>query len=309
MRTFLRFTGILSMFISTLTLASSPQADESKKQFGPWVWGLSGGAVQQFDADLADADGEFNVSRGFAQASLGYAWDRRTSVSLSLGASSSDYDFSPLATIDGQQPWGRIEEYRISVPIRLSPTEKSNIILIPSVRTSKESGASVNDGRTEGFIGGISWKLSESLTIGPGMGWFSEIGGGSNTFPILVIDWKITDKLSLSTGRGLAASQGPGLTLDYQLAQKWKLGLSGRYEKIRFALNDSAPASGGVGEDRSLPLIISLNYTLWPMTSITAMLGAEFEGSLRLEDENGGRIAKSNFDTAPVIGLSFSSRF
>jgi hypothetical protein len=309
MHSFPRIIGLLSILIPTLTTISSVQATESKQQFGPWVWGLSGGAVHQFDADLSDAVGEFNVSRGFLQASLGYAWDRRTSVSLSLGAGNSNYDFSPQATIDGQQPWETIEDYRISLPVRFSPTEQTNVILIPSVRTYKESGASFNEGRTEGFIGGISWKLSETLTIGPGMGWFSEVGGGSNAFPILVIDWMITEKLSLSTGRGLAASQGPGLTLDYQWAKKWKLGLSARYEKTRFALDNDAPGSGAIGEDRSLPLIVSLNYSPWPMTSITAMLGAEFDGSLRLEDDNEQRIAKSDFDTAPVIGLSFSSRF
>ena len=304
-----RAIGFLSVFIVTLTTNSSVQGAQNERTFGPWVWGLSGGAVHQFDADLSDADGEFNVSRGFLQGSLGYAWDRKTSVSLSLGAGRSDYDFSEMATIDGQQPWEKIDDYRITLPIRFSPTENTSVIMIPSVRTAGESGASFSSGRTEGFIGGMSWKLSETLTIGPGVGWFSEIGGGSNAFPILVIDWKITDKLSLSTGRGLAASQGPGLTLDYQLAKKWKLALSGRYEKTRFALDDDAPRSGEIGEDRSLPLIVSLHYSPWPMTSITAMLGAEFDGSLRLEDERGGRIAKSDFDTAPVIGLSFSSRF
>lgn len=93
--------------------------------------------------------------------------------------------------------------------------------------------------RTEGGLAGSSWGLSESLSIGPGLGWFSEIDGGSSAFPILLIDWKITDKWRLNTGRGLAASQGPGLTLNYQLAERWPLGLTGRYEKTRFALGDN----------------------------------------------------------------------
>lgn len=309
MHSFKRATEYLLVLITTFGSIAFAQGADSERQFGPWVWGLSGGAVHQSDAGFSQADGEFSVSRGFFQGSLGYAWDRRTSVSLSVGAGSSDYDFSPQAAIDGLQPWERIEDYRVSVPIRFAPSENTNVILIPSVRTAAETGASLDRGRTEGFIGGISWKLSDTLTIGPGMGWFSEIGGGSNAFPILVVDWKITDKLSLSTGRGLAASQGPGLTLDYQLAKNWKLGLSGRYEKTRFAVDTEAQGLGRIGEDRSLPLVFSLDYSPWPMTSVTAMLGAEFEGSLRLEDEKGGRIARSDFDTAPVIGLSFSSRF
>jgi len=309
MQGFSRVIGFILLSVSAIAGTPSLQAAEEKTRFGPWVWGLSGGAMHQSDADFSDTAGQFNVSRGFVGGSLGYAWDRNTSVSLSLGAGSSKYDFSPLATIGGQQPWEKIEDYRLSLPVRFSPTENSNVIVIPSIRTARESGASLKSGKTEGFIGGISWRISPNLTIGPGMGWFSEIGGGSNAFPILVIDWKITDKLSLSTGRGLAASRGPGLTLNYRLAKNWKAGLSGRYERTRFALSNDNPSAGHVGEDRSLPLVFSLDYTPWPMTTITAMLGAEFGGSLRLEDKNERRIAESDFDTAPIIGLSFSSRF
>jgi hypothetical protein len=47
----------------------------------------------------------------------------------------------------------------------------------------------------------------------------------------------------------------------------------------------------------------------WPMTSISIIAGAEFDGRLKLEDAAGETIAVSEFDTAPVIGLTFSSRF
>lgn len=285
------------------------QEAQTERKFGPWVWSLAGAAVHQFDADLSDSDGEFNVSRGFLGASFGYAWDRRNSVSLSLGFGSSSYDFSPEARIDGREPWDTIEDYRISVPIRFSPTQRSDVILIPSVRSYAETGASLSDGQTEGVLGGISWKISDTLTLGPGMGWFSELGGGSNVFPIVVIDWKITPQLSLTTGRGLAATQGPGLTLNYQLQKKWKLGLTARYEKIRFALNGDGASSGGIGEERSLPLLLSVDYSPWPMTSFSALIGAELNGHLRLEDSRGDRLAGTDFDTAPVIGLAFSSRF
>lgn len=303
-------TAALTVLILLSSITSfAIQAEEPTRQFGPWVWDLSGGVVEQLDADLSDAAGEVGVTRSFAQASLGYAWDRKTMAALSIGAGTTDYDFSPLATIDGRQPWGKVENYTVSVPIRFSPSETSNVILIPSVRTSKEAGGSSSDGRTEGIIGGISWKLSDALTLGPGLGWFSEVGGGSNVFPIVVVDWKITDKLSLNTGRGLAASQGPGLSLDYALADKWTLGLSGRFEQSRFSLDDPTVGSGSIGEDRSSPLIASVSYSPWPMTSVTMLVGAEFNGSLRLEDASGRRLASTDVDTAAIIGFAFTSRF
>jgi hypothetical protein len=292
------------------TAAWSQPPEGAQRSFGPWVWGLAGAAVKQFDADLSGSDGQFDVNRAYIQPSFGYAWDRRTSVSVAVGLGYTEYDFSRGASIDGQSPWEDIHDYSLSVPIRFSPHEKASAIVIPSVRTNYERGASADDGRTEGMIAGASWKFSETLSVGPGFGWFSELGGGSTAFPILLIDWQITDKISLSTGRGLAASQGPGLTLNYALNRQWELGLTGRYEQIRFALDEdkSAPQTR-YGEDKSVPLLFTVSYTPWPRTSVSALVGVETNGSLRLDDRDGERLYESDFDTTPVIGVAFSSSF
>ena len=295
-----------------LLLVSTPSWSEPESrqaQRGPWVVGIAGGAVHQLASDFDRGEGHFSVSRVYLQPSIGYAWDRRTSVSLSLGAGWADYDFSSQAQVGGTRPWGNIQDYSLSVPIRFSPADRANVIVIPSVRSYYEEGADLDDGRTEGLIAAAGWRFSDKLTLGPGFGWFSELGGGSNVFPIILVDWKITDKLSLTTGRGLAASQGPGLTLNYQLEDKWRLGLTGRAEKTRFALDQDASRQESFGEDKSLPLLLTVSYTPWPRTSITALLGAEFEGSLRKENSRGNVIAKSDFEPAMVVGLAFSSQF
>ena len=265
--------------------------------------------LHQFDSNLKDVAGEFNVSRGFIQGGLTYAWDRRNTVSLTIGGGRSNYDFSPEAAIEGAPPWEQVEDYRLSLPVRFSPAERADVLIIPSVRANAETNASLDDGRTEGVLAGFGWRFSEKLTIGPGFGWFSRLGGGSNVFPILVIDWKIAEKWRLSTGRGVAASQGPGLTLGYQLAEKWSLGLSGRFERTRFALEDREAGTGAFGQERSLPIVLQATYRPNPLLSLTAMAGAEFDGSLRLYDSQGERIASTDFETAPVVGLAFSARF
>lgn len=294
-----------------LLTATSAQAfaQEARQAFGPWVWSIAGGAVHQFSTDFSDADGDVSITRTFLEGGLGYAWDRNTSLSLSLGVGSSDYDFSSGALIEGRKPWGRIEEYRLSVPIRFSPMEKMRAIIIPSVRTFAESGASTSDGRTEGFIGGFSWKFSDTLTLGPGMGWFSALGDESIAFPIILVDWQITDALSLNTGRGLAASQGPGLSLNYELNKAWTLGLTARYEQTRFALEEREGRSAEVGEDVSTPLLLVANYSPWPMTNLSAFVGVELGGSFRLEDGRGEELGKTDLETATVIGFAFQSRF
>ncbi len=283
-------------------------AEESPPQFGPWVRGLAGGAAHQGKTDFSDGPGDFSVNRGFFQGSMGYAWNRDTSVSVSLGAGSSVYNFSDEVTVGGETPWEEIRDYRISTPIRFAPTENTNAIIIPSLRSYAETGADLEDGLSTGLLAGVSWTLSEDLSIGPGIGWFSELGGGSSIFPILVIDWNITDTLSLSTGQGMAASQGPGLGLYYKPTKKWSLGLAGRYEKTRFALNDNNGADR-IGEDKSLPIVFTAEYSPWPMTSISFMAGVETEGRLKLEDGSGKSLGGSAFKPAPIVGITFSTLF
>ena len=301
---------LVLLIFCLLALASvRVQSDESRNNNrGPWVWGIAGGALHQADTDLKDSDGSFSVNRGFVQLNAGYAWDRRNTLSLSGGWGSSNYVFDDASRIEGVRPWGRIEDYRISLPIRFNVGEKADFIVIPSVRSYAEDGASLSDGQTEGVIAGMGWKFSDALTIGPGFGWYSELGGGSNAFPIVVVDWQITDRLSLQTGRGLAASQGPGFTLAYALNDRWKLSALARFEKIRFALDEGVQGAA-FGEDRSAPLLVSLDYTPWPMTSASVFVGAELNGELSLESDRGREIASSEYETAPLIGFSLQSRF
>lgn len=300
---FVAFVALFALFSSAAFAQGTRQVDDQ------WVWSAAGGAVHQFSANLSDGSGDLSITRGFLSAGLGYAWSRDTSVSVSFGIGTSDYDFSSGTLIDGYKPWGRIRDYRLSVPVRFAPTEKMSVIVIPSLRTHAESGASLRDGRTEGVLGGFSWKFSDTLSIGPGFGWFSDVGDENNVFPILLVDWKITESLSLSTGRGLAASQGPGLSFNYELNQNWTLGLTARYEKTRFSLKEREDRSAGVGEDSSTPLYIVASYSPWPMTSMTALAGVDIGGNMSLEDGNGQRIAKTDLDTAMVFGFTFQSRF
>lgn len=301
----------LYLILASAIFAPATGVAENSEESSPdhVVWGVDAGVSHQFSTDFSDADGAFSVNRYFVQPSIGYAWDKRNRVSLSFGFGEFDYDFSSGATVEGLEPWGRIRDYHLSVPFRFSPTERTDVYIRPGIRSYAEEGASIKDGRTEGLTAGISWIVSETLTIGPGIGWYTKLGGGSRAFPILIINWAITDRLSLTTGQGLAASQGPGLTLNYRLNDKWRLGLVGRIERTRYALNNEDIATEEYGRDESLPLLFNINFAPRPTISIGAFFGFEFDGQLSLEDEDRRVVAREDYDLAPLIGLAFRSRF
>ena len=273
-----------------------------------WSSFARGGTVYQFDTDIDDGS-EFNSTRLSLQAGAGYSWDQQTNVSFSLGYSYAGYDFSGNTGFGSLNPWEDIYTLSIGVPIRFGITNNVTAFLIPSLRSTGESGAEFDETVTGGALGGFSYRLNDRLTIGPGIGIFSQLEESATIIPILLIDWKITDTWSLDTGRGLGATLGPGLTLNYQPNQKWRFGIGGRYEKLRFRLDKDGAIANGVGEDSSTPLFINGTYSFNQKTNISFVGGVELDGELKLEDRDGRTIREESYDTGVFLGLTFSARF
>jgi hypothetical protein len=156
---------------------------------------------------------------------------------------------------------------------------------------------------------GFAYRFGKRLTLGPGIGAVTQIEDDASIFPVLIVNWKITDRLSLETGRGLGATLGPGLTLNWQASAKWDIFLGGRYERLRFRLDDKGVAPGGVGDDRSFPLVGGATYRFGRRGDISLLSGFKLGGELRLEDEKGNRIADETYDPALFLGLTFRVRF
>jgi hypothetical protein len=290
--------------LSALAVACPVSAQER----GPLGFAIGAGALYQMEADLEDGGG-VAIARFFVEPSVRYAFDARTSLAFAIGYGETHYDFSGGAALGGDEPWERIRDARLSAALRFSPHENIDAIIIPSVRFNAESGADMNDGRTEGVLAGASWRFSDRFSIGPGIGWFTDIDGGSSVFPILLIDWEIVDGLTLSTGGGLGATQGPGLALDYALSNSWTVGVAGRYENTQFRLDDDGPAPDGIGEDRAFPLVATVSYSPNPGFSVSGFAGLEVGGELTLKDRNGVAVDEQDYDPAPVFGLSGRLRF
>ncbi len=302
----------LHPLITTLLLvafAMPATADErSTRGTSPWTWTLDAGAVYQSSTSL-DSGGDMSAGRVFVSGGLGRVFARRWRVGAALGYGEDHYDFSGSSGFGGLDPWNRIREFRISVPLQYFANEHWTVYAIPSLRYNAESGASLNDGRNGGLIAGAAYKVSDTLSIGPGLGIFSEIEDSTSLFPILVIDWKITDTLSLETGGGFAASRGPGLQLKWHYSPHWQFALGGRYEKTRFRLDDSGPAPDGVGQDKAFPLFALAEFAVSSDITLSLLGGVELGATLRLEDESGDLISKSDLSTAPFFGATLKVKF
>jgi hypothetical protein len=269
-----------------------------------WSTGVEALAARQQAADIDDG-GDVAVTRYFAGVRVARILRNGTSLGLSFGAGGADYDFG------GNAPglWGDVEDRRISLSLRTQLSDRASLIVAPSLRWSAERGADMDDARTWGGFGAVFWRLSDTFTIGPGIGVFTQLEQDRQVFPFLAIDWDITPRLNLSTGQGVGATQGPGLSISYGLTDAMRIGIAGRIESAEFRLDDDGPAPGGVGAQDGFPLVATFSYQPNPGVSASAFAGMEYGGELTLRDAQGRLVERSDYDPAPVFGGQVSLRF
>ncbi|MFW5815330.1 MAG: TonB-dependent receptor [Wenzhouxiangella sp.] len=295
---------ILALVAATSAAVAQPSGEGQS----PWRTSIEGGAVHQFDSDL-DGGGSYSATRASIEAGLAFATGPRDSIGVSLGYTRDDYRFDGSSGLAGRDPWGSLHEYRASVPWRKGFGERINAFALPSLRWSAESGGDLGDAMTAGLIAGASYRVSDRLSVGPGIGVFDEIEDSVNVFPILLIDWQITDTLALETGGGLGATRGPGLQLNSTAIEGWTLSLGARYETYRFRLDDDGAVPDGVGEEKGVAMFLAAGYRSSPGVSVSVLAGLELDGKLRLEDSSGGTILSDDADPAPFVGFAFRARF
>jgi hypothetical protein len=293
----------MKRFMSLVALGAGLSSQAVAQPPEGWAFQLESAYLNQSDADISAAS-SFSADRAYLRLS----GINRQASGLSYGITASlgqtDYDFT------GAAPWGRVREESLSFLISGGNASGMQWFVAPSIDRRAESGASSSDGVTAGVFAGVSWEVSERLRIGPAFGAFSGLGSeNAQVFPFFLLDWSMTDRLSLTTGPSLGASQGPGLSLKYRLDDSWGLAFSARKEINRFALSNSGPNPGGVGQDSSVPVIVSLTYDPNPGLSFAVFAGAEVDGQLEVESASGSTVSSQRYDAAPLVGVAFSMSF
>jgi hypothetical protein len=273
-----------------------------------WSSFLEGVYFHQMESD-ADAGGQFGADRLAVRGGVRWMPDYRRSVSLSFGYGFAGFDFNGNEGLAGMNPWDDVHSFGVGAFIRYGFNSRWTMFLVPVVRWTAEQGADWGDAMTGGGFAGFAYRFGDRLTIGPGVGVLSQLEDSASVFPVLLVNWRITDRLGLETGGGLGATQGPGLVLNYDISSRWRLFAGGRYDKLRFRLDESGPAPAGVGTNRSVPFYGGATVTLNSRASLTLLAGIDAGGELTLDDEGGRRLSDDNYGTTAVLGVAFRFSF
>src|SRR5205085_4345826 len=109
----------------------------------------------------------------------------------------------------------------------------------PSVGFSAEDGADLRTSFTFGGLVGFNYRVNPKLTIGLGIGVFSQIEDDAKVLPVPTVEWSFADKGELHVGyHEIAANPGLGLELGYHIVEDWTVGLGVQYERRRFRLSE-----------------------------------------------------------------------
>jgi hypothetical protein len=266
---------------------------------------LSGGVEQSADADL-EADGEVSVFRVNTQAAVTLRPGPGWRVGLRTAYTVASYDFSGTTGLGGLDPWDNLHLLSVTAPVTYRASNRWSIFGAPLLQFNAESGANLSKGLMGGGIFGASYTVNETLTLGAGMGGISQIEDNALVFPVVFFHWRIHDRWRLGM-RGDTA-RGAGVEISYRISNNLETAMGASYAFHRFRLDDEGVAQTASAKRRACRSPRA-SYQFHPNISLEVYGGVAVAGNLRLEDQDGHRILKTDVDPAPLAGIVVTAAF
>ncbi|GJM15409.1 MAG: hypothetical protein DHS20C13_07360 [Thermodesulfobacteriota bacterium] len=304
---------ILAALVNTAPSHAQPESVERlQKQklnfFQRWAIRANGNVEHVFNTDI-DGGGKFNITRlGFSHDATFTATDK---LKITFGSSYNFYhfDFSGSQGFAGLRPWRNVSISNNSMRVTYAVTQKWGVFAMPVISYGAESGAPFFDSFTIGGMAGVSYRFGDNLTVGIGGFVGSRLEDSVIGYPIGFLDWKITERLRLSTlAAGARNDFGPKAELSYDVGSGFKVATSVGYEFTRFRLEKKGNFPRGIGDFKALPLVGRVSYDVNKYLTLNSYGGFLFLGSLEVEDSDGDRIRKEDYDPAPFLGGSITIR-
>lgn len=265
--------------------------------------------INQFNTSL-NTGGNFGWSSAGATLNLLKPISAATSIGVSVRYGSQFWNWSNMNSYGygGKSPWTTISTPALGLSYSHKLDSDWRLNFIPTIESSAETGANLNNSLTYGAIFNGSKQLSPTLNLGLGTGVFRQIDT-NRVFPFIVIDWKISDRWNLNNPFPGGPAGGAGLELTYKVTSDFKVSGGAAYNSYRFRLNDSGPYAGGVGQNKFIPVFAKFSYAIDRTTALDLYTLANMGGSVTAINTNGNTALSTNYRTAPAVALNLVKRF
>jgi len=273
---------------------------------GPDSW-ASAQYLHQFETDIDDTPAE--MSRDSVQLIAGHRFQMADDLFLigNLAYQGSYYDFSNGGG-PAQLVWNDIHQLTLTFGFGWT-SDNWSFVAFALGRTSGEGGAHFGDTLTGGGGLSIDYRWNEKLSTGAILGIISQLEDSAAILPIPTVDWRFAEDWRFRFGLVGLVYPGIGPEVSYRSGD-WEVAFGGSYQKRRYRLeNHSGLANDGIGQERSFPFFVRVEYAATEKLDLGFMLGATFGGEIRSEQDGGARIFEKNYDPAGNIGLQIAYRF
>lgn len=299
-RILLSFLAIL--FLPAISNSQPPGVQEGAPFIKSFNSEFSTSYEYGFDTDL-DGGGEFNINRFSISGDVKRQLTRQWSMSLDATYGFTDYDFSGSRGLAGLNPWGLINRGGLGFRVNYQINENWGIGGGPFIRFRGESGADFGDSITGGGTLGITYSRGRTFLVGVGAFLASRLEDDVLVVPGAILNWQVTEKFRISSLiTGVKTELGPRVRFSYDLGGGLGVAATGGYEFGRFRLDDDGIAPNGIGDVKVLPVWGSIYYDINKALRVEVYSGAGFLGEMELEDNDGDRIEKEDFDTMIFLG-------
>lgn len=272
-----------------------------------WKLNAWAGYEYQGKTDL-DAPGDFKYWMVSGGGSLARGLGDRVKLALKADYRAVGYDFGGIT--GGVDPWETIHVVRLNPLLTYHLNETWSILGGPIAEFTGEEKADFVDSLRGGGVLGFGYTRG-GLFLAAGVIALTEIEKDARIQPFLLVNWKLTEGL----GIGLKAdnSRGGEFRLQYVFQNKLSLAAGIGVRRELFRLNGDnrnvpGPApnvrENGVGEETSTVARLTVGYRVAEGVLVEAYGGLTADGEFRLENENGIKIASSDYDTAGFGGLN-----
>ncbi len=267
---------------------------------------LSVTPVYQFDQNL-DGGGKFGISGVLTRLGFIAPVSPSVRVGVSLNYDYFDYRFDTPTVFGAARPWDNVQRVGLSVPLFFRASERWSWQVTPSFDYFRETGADWSDALSYGAVVAATREFPAGR-IGLGAGVFQQLEK-TLAFPFIVVDWRLAERWRLTNPLPAGPTGPAGLELKYTLGANWEVGAGGAWRSYRFRLDAEGLAPKGIAEERGIVGFLHLSRNFGRSSTLDLYAGAVFAGKLRVDDQSGNELRQTDFDTAPLIGLTFSARF
>jgi len=256
---------------------------------------LDGGGDARSD-DLAFSAG---VMRQFAPA---------FAAGFTLRYATEDWSVGTDPALGGQDPLGRFVRPGASLNLSLALSKKVLVGLSPSVEMAYEPGAGAHDALVYGAVVSALGVLSPRMVLGLGAN-VSQQFYSLKVSPFVIVNWRINDRLRIANAPAAGPLGGAGVELRYAFARDWEIAGGGVYRSDRFRLGDRGPWAGQVAETSGVPLLVRLARKLDAKSRLDVSAGAMTNGTLRIKDSDGHKLASDGYGIAPMGAVTITREF